>query len=96
MYGQPGGDRARHALQTTGIDGAVRPRQNPPPPGVLVPGLPYTPTEAQRVRIPFGLTPEERKQWIQDDLEAIFRAKGAPRRVAYAYEEARSRQIRRR
>ena len=44
---------------------------NLPPPGVLVPGLPYTPTEAQRVRIPFGLTPKERKQWIQDDLEAI-------------------------
>jgi len=27
MYGQPGGDRARHALQTTGIEVAVRPRQ---------------------------------------------------------------------
>jgi hypothetical protein len=45
---------------------------NLPPPGVLVPGLPYTPTEAQRVRIPFGMTPT--KQWIQDDLEAISRS----------------------
>jgi hypothetical protein len=37
---------------------------NLPPPGVLVPGKPYTPTEAQRVRVPLGLTPKERKQWI--------------------------------
>jgi hypothetical protein len=44
---------------------------NLPPAGVLVPGLSYTPTEAQRVRIPFGLTPKERKQFIQNDLDAI-------------------------
>jgi hypothetical protein len=56
---------------------------NLPPPGVLVPGKPYTPTEAQRVRIPFGLTPKERKQFIQDDLDAISGAKGASSPVVY-------------
>lgn len=56
---------------------------NPPPPGVLMPGKPYTPTEAHRVRIPFGLTSKERMQWIQDDLDAISGAKGASSRVAY-------------
>jgi hypothetical protein len=47
---------------------------NLPPSGVLVPGLPYAPTQAQRVRTPFGLTPRERKEWIQDDLDAISRS----------------------
>ena len=33
-----------------------------PPPGVLVPGKPYTPTEEQRVRIPYGLTKRTAKE----------------------------------
>jgi hypothetical protein len=47
-----------------------------PPPGVLVSCKPYTPTQAQRVRPPFGLTSKERMRWMQDDLYAISGAKG--------------------
>jgi hypothetical protein len=42
-----------------------------PPPGVLVPGKPYTPTEEQRVRVPWGLSYEERKKFLQDDLDSL-------------------------
>jgi hypothetical protein len=42
-----------------------------PPPGVFVPGKPYTPTEEHRVRIPFGLAKEEQRKWLQADLDSL-------------------------
>jgi hypothetical protein len=32
----------------------------------------FTPTKEQRVRVPLGLTPVERQQFLQDDLDAAF------------------------
>jgi hypothetical protein len=42
-----------------------------PSPGVFVPGKPYTPTEAQRVRVPYGLTREEQARFLQADLDSL-------------------------
>ena len=42
-----------------------------PPPGIFVRGKPYTPTEQQRVRIPYGLTYAERQRFLQDDLDSL-------------------------
>jgi hypothetical protein len=42
-----------------------------PAPGVFVPGKPYTPTEEQRVRVPYGLTREEQRKFLQDDLDSL-------------------------
>jgi hypothetical protein len=41
------------------------------PPGILMRGKPYTPTEQQRVRIPYGLTYAERWRFFQDDLDSL-------------------------
>jgi hypothetical protein len=46
---------------------ASNPNGNPPP-GVFVPGKPYTPTEEQLVRIPFGIMNLDRQRFLQDDL----------------------------
>ena len=40
------------------------------PPGVFVPGKRYTPTK-ELVRIPYGLTREEQKRFLQDDIDSI-------------------------
>ena len=51
----------KEAQDTMGLDGN-------PPPGVFVPGKPYTPTEEQRVRVPWGLSEAEKKKFEQADL----------------------------
>ena len=42
-----------------------------PPPGVFVPGKPYRPTEEQLVRVPYGLTREEQRKFLKDDIESL-------------------------
>jgi hypothetical protein len=44
---------------------------NPPPAG-LVPGKPYTPTEAQRVHVPRGLSWKQERKFLQRDLDAAL------------------------
>jgi hypothetical protein len=57
----------------TAPKGAELPPRNPPP-GIFVPGKPYIPSQAQRVRVPPGLTTAQRDAWLERDLEEAIGA----------------------
>jgi hypothetical protein len=59
----------------TVLPGTTKPSKgNPdgkPPPGVSVPGQPYTPTREQLVRISYGLSKKEISPFLQADLDSL-------------------------
>ena len=67
----PAAATAHNPLRGSGGFPDSGPDDSNPPPGAFIPGKPYRPTEQQRVRIPYGLSKEQQKRWLQDDLDSL-------------------------